>query len=220
MRPSPVIVLLKAKSPPQQGTLFPEMVPVRGHTRRDGTYVQPYQAIRQTAPESEIARIPPRFAKVEWDGLMSAWYAFDQFGRRMTGPDGAVRRFRTAEAAKRWGQEQDRRARAEVRQQYRAEDRAAAAHDRTAASPPARAPADGGPSDDAGHHSPLSPDALRRLYREAVHGDGAGPRWAARDKIKQLVAEAGMTLRDAFHAANLDLRAYLASRPTSRSEGR
>jgi hypothetical protein len=63
---------------------------------------------------------------------------------------------------------------------------------------------------------PAAPQAapnLRDLYREAVHGAGAEPRRAARAKIDALLADTGMSMRDAFEKERLDMSAYFASRP-------
>lgn len=54
---------------------------------------------------------------------------------------------------------------------------------------------------------------LRSLYREAVHGAGAEPRRAARAKIAAMLEAAGVQMRDAFEANNLDMAAFFASRP-------
>jgi hypothetical protein len=58
-------------------------------------------------------------------------------------------------------------------------------------------------------------ECLRDLYRQACHGAGAEPRRIARGAIKALLIEADISLRDAFHEANLDMAAYFATRPIS-----
>ena len=57
---------------------------------------------------------------------------------------------------------------------------------------------------------------VRALYREACHGAGAAPRWAARDAIKAIAYRHGYPLWQLLDECGLDAAAYSASCPISR----
>ena len=56
-------------------------------------------------------------------------------------------------------------------------------------------------------------ESLRELYNEACYGAGAETRREARRLLEMLLRQAKVSLKDAFDAERLDLRAYFASRP-------
>lgn len=64
--------------------------------------------------------------------------------------------------------------------------------------------------------SPEDKAEVRELYRQACHGAGSAPRWAARDMIKAIAREHGSPLWQLFEECGLDAAAYGASCPISR----
>ena len=53
------------------------------------------------------------------------------------------------------------------------------------------------------------------IYAQAVHGNGAAERWAARDMIQDHLRECGISMSPLFSRLGLSISAYFASRPIS-----